>query len=377
MREKGKFLKNPFRECRVFFSRWVTFLEKRKEEGSISLSLRHYIIMLGNCSRLFPPPFGTGEPDFLFQSRRNERAFLEPIIRIQNLRKVYRLGKEKVVALDNINLDIYKGQICCILGTSGSGKSTLLNQLAGLEKPSKGSVTIGKTNISVLSENKLAKFRQTNVGFIFQSYNLLATMTALENVAMPLMFRGVPKSIRTRRAKAILKKVGLGNRCGHRPNQMSGGQQQRVGIARAFAAKPKIIFADEPTGNLDSRTTIEVMELMVRMCRKDNQTLVLVTHDRELALYADRIVTLIDGKIVSDVENQCIVSMSEEEKHALSGGLPPMTEETEDALPSNLEEDAQEVLPEEGTLPPPKASPSPESPNEENNSLKETAHEQV
>lgn len=267
---------------------------------------------------------------------------MEPIIHIQNLKKVYHLGKEKVVALDNINLDIYKGQICCILGTSGSGKSTLLNQLAGLEKPSKGSVTIGKTNISVLSENKLAKFRQQNVGFIFQSYNLLATMTALENVAMPLMFRGVPKSIRNRRAKAILKKVGLLSRCNHRPNQMSGGQQQRVGIARAFAAKPKIIFADEPTGNLDSRTTIEIMELMVKMCRKNNQTLILVTHDRELSLYADRIVTLIDGKIISDVENQCIVSMSEEEKNALSGGLPPINEEDRDASSPSEEKSMEE-----------------------------------
>ena len=222
------------------------------------------------------------------------------IIKIENLYKIYPVGKEKVVALGGINLEIPKGQICCILGTSGSGKSTLLNQLAGLEKPTKGRVLIGGVNVSALSEGQLAKFRQKNVGFIFQSYNLLQSYRALENVAMPLMFRGIGKGLRNRRAKVILKQVGLGKRMHHKPAQMSGGQQQRVGIARAFVAKPKIVFADEPTGNLDTKTTKEVMELMVRLCRKNNQTLVLVTHDRELALYADRIITLIDGKVVDD-----------------------------------------------------------------------------
>lgn len=235
------------------------------------------------------------------------------IIKIENLYKVYSVGKEKVVALGGINLQIEKGQICCILGTSGSGKSTLLNQLAGLEKPSKGRVLIGGVNISTLSEGQLAKFRQKNIGFIFQSYNLLQSYSALENVAMPLMFRGIPKGLRNRRAKMILKQVGLDKRMSHKPAQMSGGQQQRVGIARAFVSKPKIVFADEPTGNLDTRTTKEVMELMVRLCRKNNQTLVLVTHDRELALYADRIITLIDGKVVDDRPNQSIAQAAAEE----------------------------------------------------------------
>lgn len=235
------------------------------------------------------------------------------IIKIENLYKVYSVGKEKVVALGGINLQIEKGQICCILGTSGSGKSTLLNQLAGLEKPSKGRVLIGGVNISTLNEGQLAKFRQKNIGFIFQSYNLLQSYSALENVAMPLMFRGIPKALRNRRAKMILKQVGLDKRMSHKPAQMSGGQQQRVGIARAFVSKPKIVFADEPTGNLDTRTTKEVMELMVRLCRKNNQTLVLVTHDRELALYADRIITLIDGKVVDDRPNQSIAQAAAEE----------------------------------------------------------------
>ena len=235
------------------------------------------------------------------------------IIKIENLYKIYSVGKEKVVALGGINLQIEKGQICCILGTSGSGKSTLLNQLAGLEKPSKGRVLIGGVNISTLNEGQLAKFRQKNIGFIFQSYNLLQSYSALENVAMPLMFRGIPKGLRNRRAKMILKQVGLDKRMSHKPAQMSGGQQQRVGIARAFVSKPKIVFADEPTGNLDTRTTKEVMELIVRLCRKNNQTLVLVTHDRELALYAARIITLIAGKVVDDRPNQSIAQAAAEE----------------------------------------------------------------
>lgn len=234
------------------------------------------------------------------------------IIKIQNLRKVYPVGKERVIALNNINLEIEQGEICCILGTSGSGKSTLLNQLAGLEKPTKGNVIIGKTNISQLSEKKLAKFRQKYVGFVFQSYNLLPSYTALENVSMPLMFRGMPKRMRNKRAAVLLKAVGLGKRMKHKPTQMSGGQQQRVGIARAFVSKPKIIFADEPTGNLDSKTTREVMEMMVNLCRKYNETLVLVTHDRDLALYADRIITLQDGKIIGDRRNESIARTEEQ-----------------------------------------------------------------
>jgi len=227
----------------------------------------------------------------------------KPLITISNLRKVYKIGNEKVVALDNINTVIYQGEVCCILGTSGSGKSTLLNMLAGLEKPTKGSVHIGKYNISKLNENQLARFRQKYVGFVFQSYNLLPALTALENVSMPLMFKGMPRRKRNKLAEQMLKDVGLGKRIKHKPSQMSGGQQQRVGIARAFVGKPKIVFADEPTGNLDSKTTIEVMNIMIGFARRYNQTIVLVTHEPELAKYADRLLTIIDGNIVSDVEN--------------------------------------------------------------------------
>ena len=226
-----------------------------------------------------------------------------PLIQVQGLRKVYKIGNEKVIALNHIDLVIEKGEICCILGTSGSGKSTFLNMLAGLEKPTKGRILIGNVDIAQLSEKQLAGFRQENTGFVFQSYNLLPALTALENVSMPLMFKGLPKIKRNKAAEKMLKAVGLETRLQHRPNQMSGGQQQRVGIARAFVARPKIVFADEPTGNLDTRTTTEVMELMVDMCRKYEQTLILVTHDRDIARYADRIVHLIDGDINSDTRN--------------------------------------------------------------------------
>ena len=223
-----------------------------------------------------------------------------PLIEVKNVRKEYPMGDEVVVALKRINLSIQRGEICCIFGTSGSGKSTLLNQLAGMEKPTRGEVLIGGVPITRLSENELATFRQEHIGFVFQAYNLLPNLTATENVALPLMFRGVPKEVRDKAARSMLKRVGLPNRLDHFPSQMSGGQQQRVGIARAFIARPEVVFADEPTGNLDSRTTVEVMEMICGFARKYNQTIILVSHDPEMASYADRIVTLKDGEIISD-----------------------------------------------------------------------------
>lgn len=242
------------------------------------------------------------------------------MISVRNLRKEYRLEDDTVVALKRINLDIRQGEICCIFGTSGSGKSTLLNQLAGLEKPTFGDIYIRGVPITKLSENQLAAFRQKHIGFVFQSYNLLPFMTATENVAMPLMFRGESKKTRTKKAIAILRRVGLGNRLKHYPGQMSGGQQQRVGIARAFVSHPDVVFADEPTGNLDSKTTIEVMDMIKSFARAFNQTIVLVTHDPELAQYADRIVTLVDGRIVKDtVNNNEIESESENTNKSAQG----------------------------------------------------------
>lgn len=225
------------------------------------------------------------------------------MIKVQNLRKVYRVGTEKVVALDNINLEIEKGEFCCIVGTSGSGKSTLLNQLAGLEKPTKGTVVINGENVSKMNEKQLAIFRQNNIGFIFQSYNLLPTLTAVENVAFPLIFKGVDKKVREKKARAILKEMQMGERMNHKPTELSGGQQQRVGIARAFVGKPAVIFADEPTGNLDSKTTEQVMDMLIDISEKNNITFVMVTHDPELAKKAKRVITIVDGNIIHDTKN--------------------------------------------------------------------------
>ena len=221
------------------------------------------------------------------------------LIRIRHVRKVYLMGEEKVVALDDVSLDIYKGEFVCFLGTSGSGKSTFLNMVAGLEKPTRGEIWIGKVPIHKLNEAQVTIFRQKNIGFIFQAYHRMQSMTALENVALPLMLKGVPKEIREPAAKKALAQVGLKGYESRKPNQMSGGQQQRVGIARALVVKPKIIFADEPTGNLDSHTTKDVMDLISKETKENGTTLILVTHDRSIADYADKIVTIQDGNIIN------------------------------------------------------------------------------
>lgn len=222
---------------------------------------------------------------------------MESIIKISNVRKVYRMGEEKVVALDSIDFELEQGEICCLLGTSGSGKSTLLNLMAGLEKPTRGEISIKGYNLVKLNENQLAKLRQKYIGFVFQSYNLLEHFTALENVTLPLIFKGVPKRAREKKAREMLKAVGLEKRMNHKPSQMSGGQQQRVSIARAFITNPEIIFADEPTGNLDSKTTNEIMDLITGMAKEYKQTLIIVTHDLEIARYANRIIHIIDGNV--------------------------------------------------------------------------------
>ena len=228
-----------------------------------------------------------------------------PLIRIRNLYRVYHMGEEKVYALRGVNLDIQKEEILCLLGTSGSGKSTLLNMMAGLDRPSKGEIIINdKIHMEKLSEEKLTKFRQLNVGFVFQSYNLIPTLTATENVSLGLIFKGVKKKEREEKARAILERVGLGDRLNHKPSEMSGGQQQRVSIARAFVDAPPILFADEPTGNLDTNTSVEIMEMMCDLAKEHKQTLIIVTHDLETAVYANRIVELRDGKIVRDETQQ-------------------------------------------------------------------------
>lgn len=263
-------------------------------------------------------------------------AELKPVITIKGLVKIFTIGKEKVYALNGIDLNIYPNEIICLLGTSGSGKSTLLNMMAGLEKPTKGSVTIFGERIDKMSESKLAKFRQKNMGFVFQSYNLLPNLTAIDNVALPLAFAGVKRSVRVKKAKKVLKLCGLGKRMRHRPTQMSGGQQQRVGIARAFVATPKIVFADEPTGNLDTKTTIEIMEMMVRMSRENHQTLVIVTHDIEIAAYADKIYHIIDGKIQSVEDNR--------DKQVIPANSDLGIRKGEESPPENSESEREPVL---------------------------------
>jgi putative ABC transport system ATP-binding protein len=244
---------------------------------------------------------------------RMDNNISENIIEVKNVKKIYRMGKERICAVDEVSFAIKKGEFCCLYGVSGSGKSTLLNLMAGIEKLSSGQIIIKGRNIHKMGEKGLAKFRQDNLGFVFQSYNLLNMMTALENVELPLIFKHIPVKKRKKMARDMLVKVGLGPRLKHRPKEMSGGQQQRVGIARAFVSNPEIVFADEPTGNLDSKTSKEVMDLIKEMARTNHQTIVMVTHDRRLAEYADRIIHILDGKI----ENIEVVHKAESPIEAL------------------------------------------------------------
>lgn len=226
-----------------------------------------------------------------------------PVITVKDLYKVYRIGENRVRALNGVSFSINRGEFCAIVGTSGSGKSTLLNMLAGLEKPTKGEIIIAGEHMETKKENQLVKFRREHIGFIFQSFNLMGTMNAVENVALPLTFQGVSKRQRIKRAKKMVHMVGLDKYWDHRPNQMSGGQQQRVGVARALVVNPEIIFADEPTGNLDSNTSREIMNLMQSVVREQNQTLIMVTHDNTLAGFADKIIRIVDGRIVDMIDN--------------------------------------------------------------------------
>ena len=230
-----------------------------------------------------------------------ERKNMEPIISVRNLKKVFKIGDNDVPALNGLDFDIYQGEFIAIVGTSGSGKSTCLNMLAGLEKPSSGKILIAGEEIDKMNEAELVRFRRNHVGFIFQSYNLIPFMNAVENVAMPLMFRGVGKEERNEAAMHYLELMNIAKEAEHTPNQMSGGQQQRVGIARALVIDPEIIFADEPTGNLDSHTTEEVLSLLRKIVEEQNKTLIMVTHDPHIASWSDRQLRIVDGRIVETV----------------------------------------------------------------------------
>ena len=228
----------------------------------------------------------------------------EELIRLDNLVKIYDTGAIKVLGLKKINLTIRRGEFVAIMGHSGSGKSTLMNILGCLDRPTLGHYYLDGIDTADLSPNELSAVRNLKIGFVFQSYNLLSTLTALENVTLPLIFRKVPTTERNKRAMKMLEAVGLSERAHHKPSEMSGGQQQRVSIARAFINSPQVVFADEPTGNLDTKTTYEMMDLITSLAQKNKQTLVIVTHDLEISEYADRIIHLSDGKIEKIEQNQ-------------------------------------------------------------------------
>ncbi len=227
----------------------------------------------------------------------------EKIIHIENITKNYRVGTQIVRALRSVSLDIYKGEYVAIMGASGSGKSTLMNILGCLDTPSKGTYVLNGKDVSRMSDDRLAEIRNSEIGFVFQVFNLLPRNTALENVMLPLVYSGIRKHERKNRAEQILADVGLDDRMEHRPNELSGGQRQRVAIARALVNRPSLLLADEPTGNLDSKISEEIMKLFAEIHRKGN-TLVMVTHEEDIAKHAHRIVKLKDGEVESDIINE-------------------------------------------------------------------------
>jgi putative ABC transport system ATP-binding protein len=224
-----------------------------------------------------------------------------PLIQLRDVWKVYRVGDVEVRAVCGVSLDIRAGEFVAIVGASGSGKSTCMNLIGCLDQPTRGTYHLGGTDVATLPTNERAAIRNRRIGFVFQNFNLLGRTTALENVALPMIYAGVPFWKQRRRARELLAAVGLRGREHHLPSQLSGGQQQRVAIARALANGPSVLLADEPTGNLDSRSSLEIMELFMRLRRERRVTIILVTHEPHIADFAQRIVTFRDGRIVSDL----------------------------------------------------------------------------
>ena len=224
---------------------------------------------------------------------------MHEVIRIENLTRFYTIGEETVRALNGINLSIQKNEYVALMGPSGSGKSTLMNIIGCLDTPTSGEYFLNGPNVAQLSDSELAAIRNKEIGFVFQTFNLLPRLTALQNVALPLVYAGIPEAERLKKAKEVLEQVGLGDRIKHRPNELSGGQRQRVAVARALVNHPSIILADEPTGNLDTKTSEEIMQLLDIIHQAGN-TIVLVTHEEGIALRAKRVVRMRDGIIESD-----------------------------------------------------------------------------
>lgn len=240
-----------------------------------------------------PGPFG----DNRISEIRAAGGVVDHIVRVQGLTKEYEMGGEPLRVLRGVDLDVERGEIIAVMGPSGSGKSTLLNLIGGLDRPSAGSVLIDGAELATMSEDELAAYRQRSAGFIFQSFNLVGTLTARKNVEMPLVFAGSPREERRRRAQAALERVGLGHRVDHLPTQLSGGEQQRVAIARAIVNDPAVVLGDEPTGNLDTATGTGILDL-IREMNAEGRTFLITTHDRDVASVADRIVHIRDGEIV-------------------------------------------------------------------------------
>ena len=235
---------------------------------------------------------------------------MSAIISVDELTKTYIMGTTKVHALRGINLEIQENEFVALMGASGSGKSTLMNLIGCLDTPSSGTYSLNGTNVSTLNDDELAEIRNKEIGFVFQTFNLLPRLSALENVALPLVYGGVSKAQRLERANEVLTAVGLGDRVDHKPNELSGGQRQRVAIARALVNNPSIILADEPTGNLDTKTSIEIMEIFERIHGNGN-TIILVTHEPDIAEHCHRIVRLRDGVVETDIQNENIVMASD------------------------------------------------------------------
>ena len=223
-----------------------------------------------------------------------------PIVRIRELTRIFRQGEINVTALDRISLDIAAGEFLTLMGPSGSGKSTLLHLIAGIDRPTSGACIVQEHNIAEMDESALADWRNQNVGFVFQTFNLIPVLTAYENVELPLLLTRLPGRERRRLVTAALEMVGLGDRMKHLPRQLSGGQEQRVAIARALVNQAPLILADEPTGNLDTKTSVEIMELFVKLNRDAGRTILLVTHEPDIAAFSGRIIRFLDGRVISD-----------------------------------------------------------------------------